>query len=106
MWPLLLAACVAMNLQEFWPYCTLSARTVHRVDDQRLGTFLNQRVDVGDLFGGVIVGDQRADQRGIVLTGELCLIRNIVSPEVGVVEGQRNTEFEARVRCERASRRR
>src|SRR5215471_9561462 len=28
MWPLLLVACVAMNLQEFWPYATLSARTI------------------------------------------------------------------------------
>ena len=28
MWPLVPVACVAMNLQEFWPYCTLSARTI------------------------------------------------------------------------------
>ena len=74
--------------------------TIHWVDDQCLGAFLDQCVDVRDLLGGVIVGDQRSDQSGVVLSCELCLIRDIVSPEVGVVEGQRNTELEVRARCE------
>jgi len=76
---------------------------VHRVDNQRLGAFLDQRVDVRDLLSGIIVGDQRPDQRGIVLSRELCLIRDVVGSEVGVVEGQRNTELEAGARCERTS---
>ncbi len=77
--------------------------TVHRVDDQRLGAFLDQRVDVRDLLAGVIIGDQRPDQRGVVLSRELCFIRDVICPEIGVVEGQRNTELEARTGCERTS---
>ncbi len=71
---------------------------VHRVDDQRLGAFLDQRVDVRDLLGGIIVGDQWPDQGGVVLSRELSLIRDVVGPEVGVVEGQRNTERRQRLR--------
>src|ERR1700694_4282682 len=78
-------------------------RAVYRVDDQGLGTLLDQCVDVRDLLGGVVVGYQRPDQRGVVLRRELCLILDIVSPEVGVVEGQRNTELEARARWEGTS---
>ncbi len=76
---------------------------VHRVDNQRLGAFLDQRTDVRVLLGGVIVGDQRPEQRGVVLSRELFLIRDVVGPEVGIVEGQRNTELEVRARCELTS---
>src|SRR6266700_2351323 len=86
MWQLLPVACEAMNLKEFMPYCTLLARTIMKTLP---------------LLGGVIVGDQRPDQRGVVMSRELWLIRDVVSPEVGDVEGQRNTELEARTRCER-----
>ena len=57
-------------------------------------------MDIRILLGGVIVGDQRSDQRSVVLGREGFLIRDIIGPEVGVVEGERNTEFEGRTRCE------
>src|SRR5216683_835279 len=88
MWPLLAVACEAMNLQEFWPYATLSARMIMKT---------------WPLLGAVIVGDQRPEQRGVVLSRELFLIRDVVGPEVGIVEGQRNTELEVRARCELTS---
>jgi len=35
-------------------------------------------VDVRDLLGGITVGDQWPDQGGVVLSRELCLIRDVV----------------------------
>jgi hypothetical protein len=43
-------------------------------------------MDVGYLFCGVIIGNQGADQSGMVLRRELLLVRDVVGPEVGVVE--------------------
>jgi hypothetical protein len=72
-------------------------RAVHRIDDQSLSTLLDQRVNIRDLLSSVIIGNKRPDQSSIVLGREFRLVRNIIGPKIGVVEGERYTEFKTRV---------
>src|SRR2546430_334063 len=45
---------------------------VHGIDDQGLGAFLNEGMDICDLPRGIIVGDQWPDEGGFILARELC----------------------------------
>src|SRR5689334_25314124 len=43
---------------------------IHWINDKSLGALLNQRMDIGDLLGGIVISDEGTNERGVVLRSE------------------------------------